>query len=53
VDQSEKIKKFVPEPFWSIETVINEKGKAYQLKWDRGKLYDRTVVTILHSRIAM
>jgi DNA topoisomerase-3 len=51
VDQAEKIKKFVPEPYWSLEAVIGDKGKAYQLKWGRGKIYERNVVTIMHSRV--
>ena len=51
VDQAEKIKKFVPEPHWSIESVIGDKGKAYTLKWGRGKIYERSVVSILHNRI--
>lgn len=51
VDQAEKIKKFVPEPYWSIETVIaGDKGKVFQLKWGRGKIFERSVVQILHSR---
>jgi DNA topoisomerase III len=53
VDQAEIIKKFVPEPHWSIEAVtLNEKGKAFSLKWGRGKIFERNIVTILHSRIA-
>lgn len=52
VDQAEKIKKFVPEPWWSMEAVTTEKGKAFQLKWCKSKIYERTIVTILHSRIA-
>lgn len=52
VDQAEKIKKFVPEPYWSIEAVIQDaKLKTHSLKWERGKIYDRTVVTIMHSRL--
>lgn len=53
VDQAEKIKKFIPEPYWSIETVINEKGKAFILKWGRGKIYDRIITSIIHARISM
>ena len=52
VDQAEKIKKFVAEPYWTIETVVLEKGKEFKLKWDRGKIYNRTAVTILQARIA-
>ena len=52
MDQAEKIKKFVPEPYWSIEAVVSEKLKAYSLKWGRGKIFEKTVVSILHSRIS-
>jgi DNA topoisomerase III len=34
-----------------MEAVVNEKGKAYILKWGRGKIFERNIVTILHSRI--
>jgi DNA topoisomerase III len=40
VDQAEKIKKFIPEPFWKIELTIQEKDKKINLKWFRGKIYD-------------
>ncbi|CDW89802.1 dna topoisomerase 3-beta-1-like [Stylonychia lemnae] len=53
VDQAEKIKKFIPEPYWSIETVIGDRvyDKTYYLKWQRGKIYDRTITSIIHARI--
>jgi len=51
VDQAEIIKKFVPEPYWSIEAVTTDKGKAFTLKWGRGKIFERNIVSILHSRI--
>ena len=44
VDQAEKIKKFIPEPFWKIQLTIKPKDKeAYALKWVRGKIYDQQI----------
>jgi hypothetical protein len=42
----------VPEPYWTMEAIANENGKAYTLKWGRGKIFERNIVTILHSRIS-
>jgi len=38
----EKIKKFIPEPFWRIELGITgvQAGDKLALKWTRGKLFD-------------
>ncbi len=52
MDQAEIIKKFVPEPFWTMEALTGERtGKIYVLKWGRGKIFERNIVSILHSRI--
>jgi DNA topoisomerase IA len=41
VDQAEKIKKFIPEPFWKIQLEVKAKcGTQVALKWLRGKIYD-------------
>ena len=49
MDQAERIKKFIPEPFWYIEPVIaGDYGKIYPLKWSRGEVYDRTVGRMIH-----
>lgn len=54
MDQAERIKKFIPEPFWKVEPVIfdSDSKKNYTLKWGRGKVYDRNVARVLHSVIA-
>lgn len=48
VDQAEKIKKFVPETFWRVEAEIIEEGKNFKMKWVRGKIFDKTAVTVIH-----
>lgn len=35
-----------------MEAAIQEKGKALTLKWCKGKIYERTIVSILHSRVS-
>lgn len=52
VDQAEKIKKFVPETFWRVEAqVVDEKGGLHRMKWCRGKIFDKTVVSAIHQRL--
>lgn len=51
VDQAEKIKKFIPEPFWKIELTIQERDKRINLKWFRGKIYDQQIVKAIHERM--
>jgi DNA topoisomerase IA len=54
VDQAEKIKKFVPETFWRIQAeIIDEKGKSYTVKWCRGKIFDKPLITVIHMRLQM
>lgn len=40
VDQAEKIKKFIPEPFWRIQLTATHDDLNVNLKWFRGKVYD-------------
>ena len=54
VDQAEKIKKFVNEPFWRVEADMkDETGKMHRMKWCRGKIFDKTAVTVIHRRLQM
>ena len=54
MDQAEKIKKFVPEPFWRVEADMkDEMGKMHRMKWCRGKIFDKTAVTVIHRRLQM
>jgi len=53
VEQAEKIKKFVPEPFWRVQAEIKDdySGETFKMKWCRGKIYDKTAVTVIHRRL--
>lgn len=55
VDQAEKIKKFVPEPFWRVEAeIIDETTRQFhKIKWCRGKIFDKTAVTAILNRLQM
>lgn len=46
VDQAEKIKKFVPEPYWRVEAeILDDKTHAlHKVKWCRGKIFEKTAV---------
>jgi DNA topoisomerase-3 len=53
VDQAEKIKKFVPEPYWRVEADIQGHGEreVHRVKWCRGKIFDKTAVQAIHQRL--
>ena len=51
VDSAEKIKKFIPEPFWRIALDADVDGVTLPLKWFRGKIYDHTIVKAIHQRM--
>ena len=52
VDQAEKIKKFVTETYWRIEAkIVDEKGKLFNIKWCRGKIFDKTCVNVILNRL--
>ena len=53
VEQAEKIKKFVPEPFWRVHAEIkdSETHHSFKMKWCRGKIFDKTSVTVIHQRL--
>ena len=46
------IKKFVTEAYWRIEAkLIDEKGKHHNIKWCRGKIFDKTCVSVILNRL--
>jgi len=53
VDQSEKIKKFVAEPFWRVLADIQDpdSGQLHKVKWCRGKIFDKSAVHAIHARL--
>lgn len=54
VDQAEKIKKFVPETYWRLEATLvdpNDRSRTYNMKWCRGKIFDKAVVSVIHRRL--
>lgn len=53
MDQSEKIKKFVPETYWRIQAEIIDDRKSYTVKWCRGKIFDKMAITAIHMRLQL
>src|SRR5690606_31379087 len=50
VDRFRRVKGFVPEPFWGIKVVHKKDAINVTFNWDRNRLFDRMVVTILLER---
>jgi len=54
VDQAEKIKKFVPEPYWRVHAdIVDDTGKIHSIKWCRGKIFDKSACSVIHQRLQM
>ena len=53
VDQAERIKKFIPESFWSLKAVCEDTKykENFTLKWSRGKVYDRQSAKVIFDML--
>ncbi len=40
VDRNDEIKSFTPEPFWTLDIVVDIKGHNVPLEWNRGRIFD-------------
>lgn len=49
VDRYLRVKNFVPEKFWSIKVMHKRDGMNVNFNWDRNRLFDRMIVTILYE----
>ena len=41
---------FVPEPFWTIQVTHKRDDLIVRFLWDRNRLFDRAIVTVLFER---
>ncbi|KAF8543925.1 DNA topoisomerase III [Trichophaea hybrida] len=53
VDRYKRVKNFVPEPFWSIKVLHKRDDINVTFNWDRNRLFDRMITTILFERCLM
>eukprot|EP00729_Bicosta_minor_P008419 gene8419-1733_t len=53
VERHDQIQGFQPEPYWVIEVAVRKGlSAAIRLDWERVRLFDQEVTTMLHSTIA-
>ena len=50
VERYFRVQNFVPEPFWTINVKHTRDDLTVTFAWDRNRLFDRAVVTILFER---
>lgn len=50
VERYFRVRKFVPETFWSIKVVHQKDGVKVNFNWNRNHLFDRMMVVILFER---
>ncbi|KAL9097947.1 MAG: hypothetical protein Q9163_006296 [Psora crenata] len=50
VDRYFKVRKFIPERFWSIKVIHKRDGMDVAFSWRRNRLFDRAAVVILFER---
>lgn len=55
IERAERIKKFTPEPYWSILVAIKQAGEEggmhHELKWKRKKLFDQECCAAIYEEI--
>jgi DNA topoisomerase-3 len=51
VDRHDEILTFVPKPFWSVSPIVGHDAKTLQLKWLKGRTFDKPVATQLEKLI--
>lgn len=49
VDQYERVRSFVPEPFWYIYVALERDGGNVQFGWKRHHLFDQAAVFVLYE----
>lgn len=49
VDRYIRVRRFRPEPFWSIDLVVSESGKNVPFAWSRGHLFDKSFVYVIYA----
>lgn len=49
VDQYDKVKAFVPEPFWYIHVLFERDDAKVEFKWKRHRLFDYHAAFVLHE----
>jgi DNA topoisomerase-3 len=50
VDRYNRVKNFVPEPFWSIKVMHKKDDVNVNFSWDRNRLFDRMITVTLFER---
>lgn len=51
VEQYWRMKNFISEPFWSIQLCIEKNGQPIKLLWDRDRLFDPIITTLILERL--
>lgn len=54
IERAERIKKFVPEPFWTLNVTIRENTTTvnkHELKWIRKRLFQQEVCSAIYEQI--
>jgi DNA topoisomerase-3 len=53
VDQFEKVKAFVPEPFWKIEVTTAKEGNTTKFNWGRNHSFDHQICVAIYERCVL
>lgn len=51
VDRYVRVRKFRPEPFWSIELIVTKDGQKVNFSWARNHLFDKAFVYVLYAQL--
>lgn len=51
VDRYVRVRKFRPEPFWSIDLAVTKNGQKVNFSWSRNHLFDRMFVYVIYAQL--
>lgn len=53
VDRYLRVRRFIAEPFWYLDVVVDQKGQKVPFSWARGHLFDKAFVYLLYSQLML
>ena len=51
VARHDEIQSFQPEPFWTLQPVINVKGFPVRPQWERGRVFDHEAAVMFQNMV--
>lgn len=51
VDRYLRVKNFTPEPFWTLNVVVEHSAEKVPFAWSRGSIFDKAYVAVIYAQL--